>query len=100
MAKDKEKQSRRKLSMDLAIALQHDMGMKAAPRVIAKAQGLLAHRMIEEAQINQIPIHKDQHLAQVLKDVEVEDEIPVELYEAVAQVLAFIYRVDKDLRLQ
>lgn len=80
--------------MQLAIALQHELGENDAPRVVSKGQGLAAQRILELAQENEVPIHRDEALTQLLSEVEVEDTIPPDLYEAVAQVLAFIYRAD------
>lgn len=74
------------------------MGHSAAPRVISKGQGLAARKILEIAEENEVPIHQDAALSQVLNQVEVEDTIPPDLYEAVAQILAFIYRADKQAK--
>lgn len=91
----KKPQSKKQHSFQLAIALKHEMGDSAAPRVISKGQGLAARKILEIAEENEVPIHQDAALSQVLNQVEVEDTIPPDLYEAVAQILAFIYRADK-----
>jgi flagellar biosynthesis protein len=78
----------------LAVALKHEMDKPEAPRVIASGRGSFAERIIERAEANNIPVHKDDHLAQMLSKVSVPSTIPVELFEAVARVLAFVYRVN------
>ena len=66
-----------------------------APRVTAKGKGLLAEKIIEVAKQHNIPLYKDKNLVQVLEALEIETEIPPELYQAVAEVLAFIYRLNQ-----
>jgi flagellar biosynthesis protein len=78
----------------LAVALKHDIGKVQAPMVVASGRGSFAERIIEKAEKNNIPVHKDDHLAAALSKVAVPSTIPTELFEAVARVLAFIYRVN------
>ncbi|UCD81772.1 MAG: flagellar biosynthesis protein FlhB [Desulfobacterales bacterium] len=78
----------------LAIALKFDAREMTAPRVLAKGAGFVAQRIREIAEENQIPIVEEKSLAQALfKMVEIGDYIPVELYRAVAEVLAYVYRL-------
>lgn len=91
----KQRHSFKPPGLQLAIALKHEFGQSEAPMVVAKGQGLAARKILELAEENEIPIHHDEGLSQVLSEVEVEETIPAELYEAVAQVLAFIYRADR-----
>jgi flagellar biosynthetic protein FlhB len=78
----------------LAIALKFDAKEMSAPRVLAKGAGYVAHRIREIAEAHQIPIVEEKLLARSLyKMVEIGDEIPVELYRAVAEVLAYVYRL-------
>ncbi|MDX2179288.1 MAG: EscU/YscU/HrcU family type III secretion system export apparatus switch protein [Bryobacteraceae bacterium] len=77
-----------------AVAIQFDMNSMAAPRVVAKGKNYLARRIREIAIANQIPIVENPPLAQSLyKHVEVGREIPANLYRAVAEVLAYIFRL-------
>lgn len=78
----------------LAVALRHDLGSSDAPRVVASGRGSMAERLIELAQKHSVPVQQDESLAKLLSEVEVHSVIPPELFEAVARVLAFIYRVD------
>lgn len=80
--------------MKLAVALKHELGKPDAPMVVASGKGSFADRIIEKAEANNIPVHKDDHLALLLSKVSVPSVIPTELFEAVARVLAFIYRVN------
>jgi len=78
----------------LAIALKFDAREMIAPRVLAKGAGYVAQRIREIAEENQIPIVEEKPLAQALyKMVELGDYIPAELYRAVAEVLAYVYRL-------
>lgn len=81
-------------TVNLAVALKHELGKPEAPRVVASGRGSFADRIIEKAKENDVPVHKDDHLAEMLSKVSVPSTIPVELFEAVARVLAFIYRVN------
>jgi len=81
----------------LAVALKHELGKQEAPMVVASGRGFFAERIIERAVEHDIPVHKDDHLADMLSKVSVPSTIPEELFEAVARVLAFIYRVNGKL---
>jgi flagellar biosynthesis protein len=78
----------------LAVALKHEIDKPAAPVVVASGRGSFAERIIERAVEHNVPVHKDDHLAAMLSHVSVPSTIPEELFEAVARVLAFIYRVN------
>jgi flagellar biosynthetic protein FlhB len=78
----------------LAIALKFDAQEMIAPRVLAKGSGHIAQRIREIAVAHQIPLVEEKPLAQALfKMVEIGDYIPAELYRAVAEVLAYVYRL-------
>ena len=77
-----------------AVALKYDRDKDAAPRITAKGRGLIAEKIIETARAHNVPLHEDENLVQVLEALELETEIPPELYRAVAEVLAFIYRLN------
>jgi flagellar biosynthesis protein len=78
----------------LAVALRYEPGQGQAPQVVASGHGRFAERLIERAKESQIAVHKDDHLANLLSRLPVPSTIPEELFEAVARVLAFIYRVN------
>ena len=86
---------RRKYPRQVAVALGYEPGgARSAPEVLASGVGLLAGRILERAKASGIPIHEDADLAEVLGNLPLGAEIPPELYEAVAEVLAFIYRMN------
>jgi flagellar biosynthesis protein len=76
-----------------AIALEYNPKDDEAPRVIASGRGEIADRILKLAQENQIPIREDPILAQALSLVDLEEEIPSELYAVVAEVLGWVYRL-------
>jgi flagellar biosynthesis protein len=77
-----------------AIALKYDRKKDNAPRVIAKGRGEIAKKIIEVAQAHNVPLYGDKNLIQILEALDLETEIPPELYRAVAEVLSFIYRLN------
>jgi len=81
-----------------AVALQYEMGKDRAPRVTAKGKGYIAEKIIEVAKEHDIPLHEDKEMVQVLEALELDTEIPGELFRAVAEVLAFIYRMNKNIK--
>jgi flagellar biosynthesis protein len=80
----------------LAVALHYDK--TGAPRVVAKGRGSLGARIIEVAKAHDIPIEENEVLAGALSNVELGDEIPAELYKAVAEVLIFVLRLSGRIR--
>ena len=80
----------------LAVALHYDR--KGAPRVTAKGKGAIGAKIIEVAKAHDIPIEENEVLAGALSNVELGDEIPVELYKAVAEVLVFVLRLTRPAR--
>ena len=78
----------------IAVAIEYDREKMNAPTVIAKGKGVIAEKIMEIARKNNIPLVENRWLAQMLyRLVEVGEEIPVKLYQAVAEVLAYIYRL-------
>jgi flagellar biosynthesis protein len=76
-----------------AVALRYAPRKDAAPKLAAKGRGYLADKILELAREKHIPIRHDQNLVQILAKLDLEAEIPQEVYQAVAEILAFIYRV-------
>ncbi|MBN1380255.1 MAG: EscU/YscU/HrcU family type III secretion system export apparatus switch protein [Deltaproteobacteria bacterium] len=81
-----------------AAALKYDSVKDVAPKVIAKGQGSVADKIIELARKNNIPIQSDPGLVEILSRLDIDEAIPVELYKAVADILAFIYSANNRLR--
>ena len=80
----------------LAVALHYDRS--GAPRVVAKGKGSIGAGIIEVAKAHDIPIEENEVLAGALANVELGDEIPAELYKAVAEVLIFVLRLSGRIR--
>ncbi len=78
-----------------AVALKYDKDKDHAPKVIAKGRGEISDKILEIARAHNLPLYEDNNLIQILEALELEAEIPPELYRAVAEVLAFIYRLNK-----
>ncbi len=78
-----------------AAALKYERGSDNAPRVVASGKGEIARKIIEIAREHGIPIHHDPDLVEVLTTLELYEEIPPELYRAVAEILAYVYLTTK-----
>ena len=78
-----------------AVALTYDMEKDAAPKLVAKGNGLVAEKIIETAKAHKVPMVEDENLVHVLEALDLETQVPLELYRAVAEVLAFVYRLNK-----
>lgn len=81
-----------------AVALKYDGKKDAAPVVVAKGRAEIAERIIALAKESRIPLYEDKNLVQVLEKLDLNSEIPSELYHAVAEVLVFIYGLNKNAR--
>ncbi len=92
MAEDQSNQKRNKVKQ--AIALEYNPA-EDAPKVIASGKGALAEKIIEKAKESDVPIHRDDKLADTLSRLEIGDMIPPELYEVVAEILLFVDSMDK-----
>lgn len=80
-----------KESIKKAAALKYDMENDTAPKVIAKGQGETAKNIIKIAEANNLPIKKDEDLVELLSKIDIDQEIPSNMYKAVAEVFSFIY---------
>ncbi|SDM97168.1 flagellar biosynthesis protein [Paenibacillus sp. yr247] len=82
-----------------AVALRYSPEVQKAPTLIAKGKGHMAEAILQKAKDNGIPIQEDSSLVEVLSKLDLDQEIPPELYQLVAEVLSFIYRSDNRMRL-
>jgi len=78
-----------------ATALAYEPGADKAPKIIATGRGEIADGIIQTAREADVPVYEDAHLADVLGTLKLGTEIPQELYEVVAEVLAFVSRMDE-----
>lgn len=80
--------------LDKAVALLYDKEKSDAPRVIASGRGVIAQKIIETARQAGIHIQEDPDLVEILSKVPVGKDIPVELYQTIAEILSFVYQIN------
>ena len=78
-----------------AVALKYDMERDTAPRVVAKGKGHTAEHILETAQKSSVPVYQNKTLVNMLMALDIDREIPPELYKAIAEVMAYVYKMDK-----
>ncbi|WP_394137043.1 EscU/YscU/HrcU family type III secretion system export apparatus switch protein [Cytobacillus oceanisediminis] len=79
-----------------AVALTYDPHGQAPPRVSAKGRGLVAENILDKAKEHNVPVQEDPTLVELLGKLDINAGIPEELFQAVAEVFAFIYRADQE----
>ncbi|HET7629302.1 MAG TPA: EscU/YscU/HrcU family type III secretion system export apparatus switch protein [Bacillales bacterium] len=79
-----------------AVALAYDEKKREAPHVSAKGEGDAAERIIRLAEQHEVPIQEDPSLVAVLSELNINESIPPDLYQVVAEVFAFVYRLEQD----
>ena len=94
MSKDKPTSPRKK-----AVALTYSPAEQQAPTLVAKGQGYVAESILAKAKEFGVPVQEDSSLVEVLSRLDIDQEIPPELYQLVAELLSFIYRTDRKLDL-
>ncbi|MFW5992091.1 MAG: EscU/YscU/HrcU family type III secretion system export apparatus switch protein [Halanaerobiaceae bacterium] len=77
-----------------AAALKYDMDKDEAPVVTASGKGTIADKIIEAAAEHDIPVKEDRDIVDILVQLNIGEEIPPELYQAIAEILSFIYRLE------
>lgn len=78
---------------DIAIALGYDDSRDSAPKILATGRGPIAEKIIAIAEEADIPVISQPYIAKILVNHEPGEEIPAELYLAVAEILAYVYRL-------
>ena len=78
-----------------AAALKYERGKDRAPRLVAKGTGPIAEKIVELARENGVEVLEDRELVEFLVALDVGQEIPPELYKAVAEILAYVYRITR-----
>lgn len=78
-----------------AVALKYERGKDPAPKVTAKGRGAVAERILAIARENNIPIKQDKTLLEAIYKLDINEEIPEELYRVIAEILAFVYRMNR-----
>src|SRR5450830_48880 len=93
MSNPSEKNPRHLLSQQ-AVAIAYETG-DLAPRVVARGRGAVAEQIIERAKQHEIFVHESKDLVALLMQVDLDDHIPPALYQAIAEVLAWLYRLEE-----
>jgi flagellar biosynthesis protein len=75
------------------IALRYQSQEDRAPKIPAKGHGYVAEHILETSKAHNIPVREDKNLVEILSRLDLEQEIPTEVYKAVAEILAFVYRL-------
>jgi flagellar biosynthesis protein len=88
----------KKTPITQAVAVLYDEKESDSPKIIASGKGTVAEKIIKTAQEAGIHIQEDPNLAELLSKVPIGDEIPVELYQTVAEVLAFVFQVNEKFK--
>lgn len=78
-----------------AIALRYDVDKDAAPVVLASGKGVVAEEILRIADENKIPLYENAKLAELLSKIQLDSQIPPELYSLVAEVLYYVYQLDQ-----
>lgn len=81
-----------------AIALKYNTELDSAPKVVAKGKGVIADEILLKAKEFGVPIQEDPSLVEVLSQLEINQTIPEDLYSVVAELFAFIYRADQQIK--
>ena len=76
-------------------AIRYAPGKDSAPKIVAKGSGAIAERILEIAKEHNVPLKEDRQLVEILSKLDLYQEIPPDLYKAVAEVLAFVYKMTK-----
>lgn len=78
-----------------AVALKYEQTKDNAPKVTAKGEGKTAQKIIQIAKESGVTLKKDENLVELLSKVELDSEVPPEMYKAVAEVFSFLYNITK-----
>jgi flagellar biosynthesis protein len=84
-----------KKEQEKVVALKYERGKDPAPRVTAKGRGFVAEKILAIAREHNIPVKQDKLLLDALYKLDINEEIPEDLYRVIAEVLAFVYRMNR-----
>lgn len=79
-----------------AVAITYNPGFSDAPKIVAKGKGKIAENILAKAEEFNVPVQEDASLVELLGQLDINQSIPEELYQAVAEVFAYIYKIDKE----
>lgn len=95
MAETEDRNQAEDIAKKQAVALRYDPETQRAPKVVAKGKGYVAENILAAAQRNAIPMYQNKSLVNMLMALELDREIPPELYRVMAEVMAHVYRMDQ-----
>ena len=81
-----------------AVAIKYDQKRSSAPVVVAKGKGYIAENIVQASKDSGVPLKEDSDLINYLMSLELYEEIPAELYQVIAEILAFIYKTNQDYK--
>lgn len=90
--------NQRKHPLKQAVALRYQPDQMLAPTLIAKGKGYVAEQILQKALEHGVPVQEDASLVEVLGQLELDKQIPAELYQLVAEILSMVYRADKQAK--
>ena len=88
----------KKKQLEKAVAILYDSQQSSSPKVVASGQGEVAKKIIETAREAGVHIQEDANRVELLSKIDLGEEIPAELYQTVAEVLAFVYQVNEKFK--
>ncbi len=88
--------SHTKKNLRQAVALRYDSEQDQAPRVVAKGRGPIADKIIQAANAHGVPLVADAGLSDLLEEIDLDTQLPPQFYQAVAEILAFVYRLNEN----
>ncbi len=88
----------KKRELEKAVAILYDTQKATSPKVVASGQGEIARKIIETAREAGVHIQEDANLVELLSKIDLGEEIPTELYQTIAEVLAFVYKVNEKFK--
>lgn len=86
--------TRRRRDDTIAVALRYDQGSEFAPKTVAGGRGAIAEQILQVAFASGVKVRTDADLAEMLSAMDIESEIPIEAFAAVAEILAYVYRLN------
>lgn len=89
---------RQQKNTEKAVAIKYDRELDVSPKVVAKGEGFVASKIKEEAMRFGVPIYRDDDLVNLLAQVEIDREIPSDLYASIAEILSWIYKANNEIK--
>lgn len=93
-----KRESNESAPLKKAVALKYAPGAQGAPSVVAKGKGHMADAILQKAREHGVAVQEDASLVEVLSKLDIDQEIPPELYQLVAEILSFVYRSDRRMK--